>query len=73
MNNYVYLKIENCQQCPNVSIDRQWTSDSFETCFIWKCKKNEMKIIAEYVDWNDKILPPIPNWCPLRTKKKEKI
>ena len=62
----VKLTITACDQCPNMKADRYYTADSFEMVYEWKCKASKDKSIA-IQDWSDKA-PPIPKWCPLRTK-----
>lgn len=66
-NRTVCLKIKSCEKCPHVYIDRDYTEDSFETCFKWDCTLKS-KNIARYVDWNEKDPPEIPKWCPLDKK-----
>ena len=63
-----YVAIDSCDKCPFVEITRDYTEDSFETCFRWECKKKH-KPARRYVDWNDKD-KFIPVWCPLPTKEK---
>jgi hypothetical protein len=65
----VYLKIESCERCPHVRIERDYTSDSFEFCTKWDCDMSKRNI-RRYVDWNDN-KKVIPDWCPLIDTKKE--
>jgi len=65
-----YIKIENCEKCNELEIERVYTADSFENIVKWSCRiKN--KVIKGYIDTFDKN-PPIPEWCPLRLKREEK-
>ena len=62
-----------CDKCGALSTERQFTEDSFETCFKWTCKMLN-KTIAQYVDWHEHGIERLPD-CPLNVKKtpKEKI
>lgn len=57
------IKIDSCQLCPHFQLSRDYTEDSFETCYRWFCKEVK-KDIRRYVDWNDRE-KFIPDWCPL--------
>jgi hypothetical protein len=67
------LVIEKCSQCSHCEIERMYTSDSWEEAYNWFCNKDEKKIkIQGYIEWHDKV--EVPEWCPLRVKrKKEKL
>lgn len=65
----VTLKIETCEKCPHVNVNRDYTEDSFETCFRWDCKLAKGKNILRYRDWHEKD-NFIPGWCPLKKVKK---
>lgn len=56
------LVINRCADCPNAEISRDYTEDSFETCFRHFCKVLK-KDVRRYVDWNEN--PPVPEECPL--------
>lgn len=58
------IEIKSCKECPHFREERDYTADSFETCFRWYCKKLE-KNVRRYVDWNDKREEFIPEECPL--------
>lgn len=57
------LEITSCDKCPHSKSERQYTADSFEFEFEWKCNKNEGKVISQYVDMGKSVT--IPNWCPI--------
>lgn len=61
------LKIDSCTECPHHSSDRDWTPDSWETCFKWKCDLLK-EPVRRYVDWNDHD-NFIPKECPLDSNK----
>ncbi len=63
--------ISTCVNCSNCRKERDFTSDSWETCFRFSCSHPDVLInnskpmdIARYVDWYEKD-PEIPTWCPL--------
>ncbi len=67
-----YIKIESCTECKSCYKNRDYTEDSFETCFRYDCRHKDIwdgnvdsygKNIARYVDWYEKD-PEIPDWCP---------
>ena len=60
------LKIECCTECPPHSKLRDYTSDSWETCFKWLCKKLD-KPVRRYVGIFEKD-KYIPEECPLSKK-----
>ncbi len=59
------LKIHHCKDCPFVDKQRHYTADSFEMEFNWHCKKQNNKVIAHYVSWNEERDVKSPQWCPL--------
>ena len=63
----IRIKLKNCIGCPYLETNRQYTADSFETCFKWTCKKSD-KVIANYVDWNEDDRIKIPEWCEILVK-----
>ena len=64
------ILIERCNQCPNLESTTCQTNDSFERPEDWYCSAHEdFPKIAGYVEWRDKV--PVPNWCPLRVKRKK--
>ena len=67
----VNLVITSCTECPHCDISRDYTEDSFETCFRWVCKFDidKPRDIRRYVDWNDN-KKHIPDWCPLIIKER---
>jgi hypothetical protein len=71
MSDQVFLPMTSCRQCPHLHTEPDYTADSWERPEKWFCDKEKGKIgmgklIARYVEWNDKT--PIPSWCPLREK-----
>ena len=58
------LKIDSCDKCPNLFVERHYTPDSFEMVFDWKCEEygNKHKHIG-FQEGRD--YPKIPDWCPL--------
>jgi len=72
------LVIKSCSDCPNIRKEPQYTSDSWERANNWYCTETELendgKKIAGYVEWMDIKDIKVPEWCPLRIKrKKEKV
>jgi len=65
-----YIKISNCKECNECQISRDYTSDSFEYCEKWYCKKKD-KYIIRYKDWYGKN-PLMPKWCPKRWGRSKK-
>ena len=47
-----FIKVESCEECPNLKKERDYTEDSFETCFKYICGLDD-HIIDRYVDWYD--------------------
>ena len=62
---------EFCDGCGALKKERQYTEDSFETCFKWECKMLDNKVISQYVDWNEYKIPRLSD-CPLNVKKTPK-
>jgi hypothetical protein len=62
----VFLKIDRCDCCCHLKIDRVLTADSFENITQWKCMLSR-EIIDGYIDTFDP-KPKIPRWCQLRRK-----
>jgi hypothetical protein len=60
-----------CDKCGALNKERQYTEDSFETCFKWECKMLNNKVISQCVDWNEHNIPPLSD-CPLNIKKTPK-
>lgn len=79
MSNTITVEIKKCSDCTHCRKERDYTEDSFETCFRFDCmnsihfpkngKLDVPKNIARYVDWYESD-PCIPNWCPLISKEK---
>lgn len=67
-------KEQFCDGCGALKQERQYTEDSFETCFKWECGMLNGKTISEYVYWNEHNISRLPD-CPLNAIKtpKEKI
>lgn len=65
------IEIFSCLDCKSLRSDRDYTEDSFETCFRYDCEKTG-KNLLRYVDWNEKIKLDIPDWCPKLNKEKNK-
>ena len=70
----VTLRIESCDECPHIKIERDYGEDSFEELTRWECMKEDKKNpknILRWRDWydHDKF---IPKWCPLAVKRKKK-
>ena len=59
------ITIHKCSECNHCKIERDYTSDSFETCFKQDCyfDRKHPKNIARNIDWYEKN-PKIPTWCP---------
>jgi len=66
MKNFI---IKTCKECKNFKEERDYTSDSFEMCFRWKCKI-ENKDIRRFVEVFDN-KQFIPDWCPLEDYKEK--
>lgn len=58
----VFLEINKCSECPNCTVTKDYTEDSWDDCRRYDCKKEE-KNIARWVDWNEEG-PDVPEWCP---------
>ena len=63
-----YIKITDCSECGDCQISQDYTSDSFERCEKWLCKKDN-KYIVRYKDWYEK-KPTVPVWCPRARRSK---
>jgi hypothetical protein len=68
---YVYLKIENCKDCPHCyGVKSSSTSNFFMT---YKCSSTQgHKIICKFVPVEIELYDKdnqIPDWCPLWTNK----
>lgn len=63
----IKIIIDTCRDCKNCKVERDYTSDSFETCWRFDCRHKDVKDknIARYIDWYEKD-PEIPSWCPRR-------
>lgn len=72
----VYLKIENCLDCPNCYTNKIFTADSFEHEVGAYCLKVEDKSkigfgkngrnkLIGFDDWNLRAYTKVPDWCPL--------
>lgn len=87
MPDKVFLEIKTCKDCPHLGTSRYYTADSFEHEENWFCKKTKRKApetssamkpvrnssrIA-FVSWPSEEPKEIPDWCPLRAKKKKKV
>jgi hypothetical protein len=67
----VTIEIKSCDACSFLSVERVYTSDSWDNICKWICRKTKRKKneICGYLDWMDDD-PKIPKWCPLRVKNK---
>lgn len=63
----IILTLTSCEGCPYFLSEREYTADSWENLYIWKCKDQRNRRIGGMETFDPK--PPIPVWCNKRAKK----
>lgn len=63
----IILSLTSCEGCPYFHSEREYTADSWENLYIWKCKDQRNRRIGGVETFDPK--PPIPTWCKKRVKK----
>jgi len=63
----IILSLTSCEGCPHFLSEREYTADSWENLYIWKCKDQRNRRIGGVETFDPK--PPIPTWCKKRVKK----
>lgn len=61
----VLLAIGRCSECPHADT-YSYSLDGFDRGKRYKCRKANDRMIADWVEWNEKAPTP-PEWCPLRS------
>lgn len=68
MEKEIILKINSCQDCPNLQKTLMYTMDGWDSGCDWLCSEMYDRRIATFVEWRDS--PEIPDWCPILNSEK---
>lgn len=64
MAHIIQIEINSCKECPFFTLGSDYSLDGWDRGNDWFCRKKENKMIASFVERNEK--PDVPEWCPCK-------